>query len=286
MIQPFKQNTIYALVGASGTGKSYNAKFVAAQYGLRAIIDDGLLIQADKILAGHSAKNEKSFLAAVRVALFDDKEHRDDIARAIKRYRIRKILILGTSEKMVMRIAARLQLPPPTRIIHIEEMVSKEKIELALKSRQIEGKHVIPVSSNEVRKRYPKIFANGIRFTFHRLTPTQLLAKNNKVVEKSIVQPSFSIQSRRTISEAAIVRMAMLCVGSYDKTICVKKILIIADARGYKLTITMNILPDTQLPLTKRVDNLQKQIINNIESTSGIFIENVNIVIDKVIESR
>ena len=86
IIQPFKQNTIYALVGASGTGKSYNAKFVAAQYGLRAIIDDGLLIQADKILAGHSAKNEKSFLAAVRVALFDDKEHRDDIARAIKRY--------------------------------------------------------------------------------------------------------------------------------------------------------------------------------------------------------
>ena len=65
--------TVFALVGESGTGKSFRAKLLAQKYGIDIIIDDGLLIQDDKIIAGHSAKKEKTFLAAVKVALFDDK---------------------------------------------------------------------------------------------------------------------------------------------------------------------------------------------------------------------
>ena len=53
--------TVYALVGGSGTGKSYRAKLIAQKHGLEAIIDDGLLIRDDKILAGHSAKKEKTY---------------------------------------------------------------------------------------------------------------------------------------------------------------------------------------------------------------------------------
>lgn len=288
-IRSLKTDTIYALVGASGTGKSYNAKLVAERYKLNAIIDDGLLIQADKILAGHSAKSEQSFLGAVRVALFDDKEHRDEIARKIKRHRIRRILILGTSKKMVMRIAARLQLPPPSKIIYIEDISSKEMIELALKSRQIEGKHIIPVASTEVRKRYPKIFASGIRFTFHRLNPLRLLVRENKVVEKSIVQPEFSKKMRQHISEAAITHMTLASIREIDSAVCVKKIIIATDSRGYTLTITLDMPAASQyeasVPLTKRVDAMQKKIISDIENTSGIFIEDVHIIIDKVIES-
>ena len=77
--------TVYALVGESGTGKSFRAKLLAQKYNIDVIIDDGLLIQEDKILAGHSAKREKTFLAAVKVALFDDKEHRDEIARVLQK---------------------------------------------------------------------------------------------------------------------------------------------------------------------------------------------------------
>jgi len=47
---------IFALVGESGTGKSYKAILVAHKYNISYIIDDGLLIRKDKILAGHSAK--------------------------------------------------------------------------------------------------------------------------------------------------------------------------------------------------------------------------------------
>ena len=97
--QKFSPITVYALVGESGTGKSFRSKLLAAEHGISTIIDDGLLIQDEKIIAGHSAKREKTYIGAVRAALFDDKEHRDDIAKVLKKSRIKKILILRKKEK-------------------------------------------------------------------------------------------------------------------------------------------------------------------------------------------
>ena len=51
---------VFALVGESGTGKSFRAKLVAQKYGIDMIIDDGLLINGDAIIAGKSAKDRKS----------------------------------------------------------------------------------------------------------------------------------------------------------------------------------------------------------------------------------
>ena len=159
---------VYALVGESGTGKSFRSKLLAEEYGINAIIDDGLLIQDEKIVAGRSAKREKTYMGAVRAALFDDKEHRDEVARYLRKKTIKKILILGTSEKMVMKIALRLQLPQPQKIIHIEDISTQEEIEKAIKSRQIEGKHVIPVPSIEVKKSYSQIFTTSVHDIFNK----------------------------------------------------------------------------------------------------------------------
>ena len=46
---------VYALVGKSGTGKSFRAKLLAEKIGVPYIIDDGLLIDDTTILAGRSA---------------------------------------------------------------------------------------------------------------------------------------------------------------------------------------------------------------------------------------
>ena len=128
-LKSFNNITVFALVGPSGTGKSFRAKLLADKYSLEAIIDDGLLIQHDKILAGQSAKREKTYMGAVRVALFDDKGHRDQVAKVLQKMHIKKILILGTSEKMVQKIAMRLQLPAPSKIIKIEDIATKARID-------------------------------------------------------------------------------------------------------------------------------------------------------------
>ena len=94
----------------AGTGKSFRAKLIAEKYGIDYIIDDGLMIHGNSIVAGKSAKREKVYMSAVRTALFDDPLHRHEVIKAIHSRSIKKILLLGTSERMVARTAERLQL--------------------------------------------------------------------------------------------------------------------------------------------------------------------------------
>ena len=154
---------VYALVGRSGTGKSYHSKLVAAKYRIDLIIDDGLLIKGDKIIAGHSAKRDPNFISAVRTAVFDDDEHRDQVMNALLKEKYKKILIIGTSEKMIGKITSRLGLPPAEKIIHIEDIASPEEIETAMRIRFTEGKHVIPVPSIEITRSYPQIVYDSMK---------------------------------------------------------------------------------------------------------------------------
>jgi uncharacterized alkaline shock family protein YloU/adenylate kinase family enzyme len=277
----FKGVKVYALVGESGTGKSFRAKLVAQKYGIDLIIDDGLLIRDNRILAGHSAKKEKTFLAAVKVALFDDKAHRDEVARKLQTEKFKKILILGTSIKMVNKIAARLQLAQPSKIIKIEDIATQEEIEKAIRSRKIEGKHVIPVPSIEVKRNYPNIFYDAIRVFLKRgvLPP---VGASTKVHEKSVVRPEYSKRGKVVISEAALSQMVIHCVDEFNPHIRIKKIVVKEDGQGYRLVITIDVPYGTQL--SGNIHELQQYLIDTIERYTGILIEEVNIIIDKITE--
>jgi adenylate kinase family enzyme/uncharacterized alkaline shock family protein YloU len=276
-----KRIKVFALVGLSGTGKSFRARLVADKYGIEFIIDDGLLIRANRILAGHSAKKEKTFLAAVKVALFDEKSHRDEIARRLQSEKIKKILVLGTSEKMVSKIAARLQMPPPSKIIKIEDVASQEDIDKAIRTRRIEGKHVIPVPSIEIKRSYPNIFQNAIRIFLKRGSPAGI-GPTPKILEKSVVRPEYSKRGKVIISETALSQMVIHCVDEYNPNIRIKKILVRDREMGYSLVITIDVPYGIQLG--GNIHEMRNYIIDNIERYTGILIEEVNIVIDKIVQ--
>ena len=82
--------TVYALVGKSGTGKSFRAKLLAESLGIPYIIDDGLLIFEDTILAGRSAKQEKFYLSAIKTALFLNPQQLKDVTTIIKERKVKK----------------------------------------------------------------------------------------------------------------------------------------------------------------------------------------------------
>jgi len=276
-----KRIKVFALVGESGTGKSFRAKLVAQKYGIEHIIDDGLLIKENKILAGHSAKKEKTFLAAVKVALFDEKAHRDEVARKLQSEKIRKILVLGTSDKMVNKIAARLQMPLPRKIIKIEDIASQEEIDKAIRTRRIEGKHVIPVPSIEIKRSYPGIFHDAIRIFKKKITPAGI-GPTPSVHEKSVVRPEYSKRGKVIISEAALSQMVIHCVDEYNQNIRIKKIIVHDNEMGYSFAITIDVPYDIQLG--GNMHELQNYVIDNIERYTGILIEEVNIIIDKIIQ--
>jgi adenylate kinase family enzyme len=274
----FKRKKVFALVGESGTGKSFRAKLVSQKYGIDFIIDDGLLIRDNRILAGHSAKKEHSFLAAVKVALFDEKSHRDEVARRLQSEKYKRILLLGTSDKMVNKIAARLQLPPPSKIVRIEDIATQEEIEKAIRTRRIEGKHVIPVPSIEVKKSYSNIFFSAIQIFKRRITPASIPTLH----EKSVVRPEYSKRGKVIISEAALSQMVIHCVDEYNKDIKIKKILVKDADMGYRLVITIDVPYGIQLG--GNIHEMQQYVIDTIERYTGILIEEVNIIIDKITE--
>ena len=276
-----KRIKVFALIGESGTGKSFRAKLVAQKYGIEYIIDDGLLIKENRILAGHSAKKEKTFLAAVKVALFDEKPHRDEIARKLQSEKIRKILVLGTSEKMVNKIANRLQMPPPSKLIKIEDIATQEEIDKAIRTRRIEGKHVIPVPSIEIKRNYPNIFFDAIQIFKRRRTPAPIGATPT-VHEKSVVRPDYSRRGKVIISETALSQMVIHCVDEFNQNVRIKKMLVRDNEMGYSLAITIDVPYDIQLG--GNIHELQQYIIDNIERYTGILIEEVNIIIDKIIQ--
>jgi len=269
---------VLALVGESGTGKSFRAKLVTQKYRVDLIIDDGLLIRDNRILAGHSAKKEQSFLAAVKVALFDEKSHRDEVARRLQNEKYKRILVIGTSEKMVNKIAARLQLSPPSKIIKIEDISTQEEIDNAIRSRRIEGKHIIPVPSLEVKKSYSNIFFSAVQIFKRRVTPVAVPVLH----EKSVVRPVYSKRSKVIISETALSQLVIRSVIEYNKEIKIKKILVKETDMGYRLVITIDVPYGTQLG--GKIQEMQLYIINDIERYTGIFIVEVNIIIDKIIK--
>jgi len=294
----FKRKKILAFTGESGTGKSFHAKLVAHKYRIDFIIDDGLLIKENRIVAGHSAKTESTFLAAVKVALFDEKSHRDEVARKLQNENYKRILILGTSEKMIKKISMRLQLPYPSKIIKIEDIASQEEIDKAVRTRRIEGKHVIPVPSMEIKKNYPNIFYEAIRILKKNKAPGRIpsgqvsptdasqthagIGPVPTLHEKSVVRPEYSKHGRVGISEAALSHMVIHCVDEYNQNIKIKKIHVKNAEMGYQLVITIDVPSGFQLG--DNIHELQQHIIDNIERYTGILIEEVNIIIDKITE--
>ena len=187
---------VYAFVGPSGTGKSYRAQMVASERNISYIIDDGLLIKENQVIAGESAKKAPTKVGTVKHALFYEDEEKEVIIKALKKYKPESILLLGTSDGMVQKIAANLGLPEISETIYIKDVATEQEMKTARRIRVTEGKHVIPVPTFEIKK----------DFSGYLLDPLQIFKSKGKgqkpyVSEKSIIRPTFSYMGNFTISD-------------------------------------------------------------------------------------
>ena len=273
---------VYALIGKSGTGKSFRARLLAEKIGVPYIVDDGLLIHDTAILAGKSAKQEKNYISAIKTAIFTDPEHRRAVVKAIQEHKIKKILLIGTSKKMVERLAKALELPPIQEFIKIEDIASQKDIEDAIKSRFEEGKHVIPVPAIEVKRDYSQILSDTIRIFFKGSGDTKGV-KRSKFFEKSIVNPRYHEQETPgtvSISEAALTQMILHCIDEYNCEVIVKKVKVRTTRSGYGIDLFID--APFGRALTGDLYELRTYIIQNIRKYTGINLENLEISIDKV----
>lgn len=266
---------VFALVGKSGTGKSFRAQLLTDKYGIDLLIDDGLLIRDRKIVAGRSAKREKNYLSAVKTALFNDRRHRHEVLHALDTIKFKKVLILGTSERMVIKIAQVLHLPPIHKMVQIEDVATAEEISTAIHYRNVQGRHVIPVPSIEVKRTYPRIVVDSLKLLIKRGLG---LGRRDRLFEKTVVRPEFSRKGEVSISKAALSQMILHCVEEYGEGIHIKRLVISKDRDGYHIDLFLDVPFGIQLAGV--VHELQRYIVEQIERYTGIIIDELNITID------
>jgi adenylate kinase family enzyme len=268
---------VYALVGATGTGKSFRARLIMEKYDIPLMVDDGLLIKDQSVLAGKSAKREKNRITAVKRAILEDLDHARALREALAEEDFPAILLIGTSDRMVKVISERLHLHDPDQIIDINDVATQEEIAEALYSRRIEGKHVIPVPVIEVKNDPEHQILESIQF-FLKSHP--LFFWRDRKVEKTIVQAQYSRRGKLSLSDTALSQMAMHAVHEFDARVQIEKIKIESSDPYYEVIIRLSIPYGMSIPDT--LVRLHEYIITRIERYSGIHLRRLDLDVSTV----
>ncbi|MCI8617757.1 MAG: ATP-binding protein [Clostridia bacterium] len=266
---------VYAFVGPSGTGKSYRAQMVASEKNVNYIIDDGLLIKDNQVIAGESAKKAPTKIETVKHALFYKEEEKQEIIRALKKYKPESILILGTSDGMVQKIAANLELPEISDTTYISDVATQEEMQTARRIRVTEGKHVIPVPTFEIKK----------DFSGYILDPLQIFktkGRGNKpyISEKSIIRPTFSYLGNFTISDTVFRQILEYLVAKSDGIYKVQKIRV--DNLGEGAKIHMEVTVVYGFNLYQGIKEFKEKAKKEIEKLTAMNVEEFEVVVKNI----
>jgi len=271
---------VYALIGHSGTGKSHHAPVLSHQHQIDYIIDDGLLIKGNMIVAGRSAKRENTRFGAVKRALFNDAEHAQKVREALEEIWPERILILSTSRQMARVIAFRLGLPEPAHFISIEDVASPESIKTALKVREAENRHVIPLPTFAVKKDFPGYIIDPLRSFFSIPSASQ----HKVAVERSIVRPVFSSLGNFFISEHVVNDLVSHIAAQIPGVYKVSRTEIqIKNQKAYlhlELVLSLHQVP--QGNLIRLLQLVQQNIKEEIEFLTGFYLDRVDVTAKKL----
>jgi len=211
---------VIAFIGPSGSGKSTRAIQVARDNAIYYIIDDGLLINGSRIIAGTSAKKAKTKLDSVRQALFADKSRSAVMRRALAEHLPTTVMILGTSDGMLEKICANLWLSQPAMLIRIEDISTEDEMQQAKQTRQAEGLHTIPVPSMEIKHEFSGYFSDPLNRIRRRLDKERGVPTVAPEIERTMVRPTFSSLGSYSISDEALLDLVRIILrkipGVYD----------------------------------------------------------------------
>jgi len=267
--------TTFAFIGAAGTGKSQRAQMVASIFDADYIIDDGLVIYKGSIVCGKSAKSERNQVSAIRRALFEFDDHKNDVISFFKKESPCSVMVIATSESMAERILKRLNLPDPTRIIRIEEIATPEEIQKARRERFSKGQHVIPVSHLLVRKNFAGKLVGQLRVFWK--------TKDNREGERTIVRPPFSFYGEVHIEPQAIGQLVSFIATRTSQVAKVNDVNISSgddESLSISVKITVSTGDKTFLSLASLI---RERIAVSVRYFTGIDVKNVDIIITEVL---
>lgn len=271
---------VIALVGPSGSGKSHRALLVAHEYNIDIIIDDGLAIKGSQILAGISAKKQPTKVGAIKTALFSSQEHADDVKSIICKEKAKKILILGTSNEMVYRIAIRLNLPAPEAIVYIRDIATEKEIEQAYNRRKKHGTHVVPAPTLAVKPRFSGLMIQPFKVLFSNSLKDNVSSKPIHL-EQTVVRPTFNYLGKFYIKDPALKDIIKYSVKKSGFYVRLTKIDIETRAEGIIIGIEL-IVKYGVYSIPMAIKKMQGIISSDVEYMTAINVLSINVLVKSV----
>ena len=268
---------VIAFFGPPVTGKSDRALVVAYENKASCIIDDGILIYHSRIVAGKSAKREESRLKAVRRAIFWDAEQREEVRQALEKINPKRVLILGTSDRMVETICKALGLPKPSKYIRIQDVARPDEMLKAKEARNKEGKHVIPVPTMELKPYFKGYLIDPLRFFRNRKKEMPKRFSENE--ERSVVRPVFSYYGKLSFSDRVIESLVYYAVRDMKKIriTYVRSEKSTGQMNGLILFIDVSVKPGTPQEIKKIIHTMRDRIQREIEHTTGMSLDTIKV---------
>ena len=268
---------VISFFGPPGTGKSDRALVVAYENKASCIIDDGILIYHSRIVAGKSAKREESRLKAVRRAIFWDAEQREEVRQALEKINPKRVLILGTSDRMVETICKALGLPKPSKYIRIQDVARPDEMLKAKEARNKEGKHVIPVPTMELKPYFKGYLIDPLRFFRNRKKEMPKRFSENE--ERSVVRPVFSYYGKLSFSDRVIESLVYYAVRDMKKIriTYVRSEKSTGQMNGLILFIDVSVKPGTPQEIKKIIHTMRDRIQREIEHTTGMSLDTIKV---------
>ena len=210
--------------------------------------------------------------------MFSNEEQKKEIKKVLKKHKPESILILGTSDEMVKKIAENLELPPISKTIYITEVATEEEMQMARKIRVTQGKHVIPVPTFAIKK----------DFSGYLLDPLQIFKSTGKgkapyISEKSIIRPTFSYMGNFEISDI-VFKQIIECVAIKVEGVYKVPRIIIKKHEGYNdgMFIYIETIIEYGYNINETMQRLRSLIIKEIENLTAMNVLNMDIIVKGV----
>ena len=283
---------VIAFVGGSGTGKSHRALVLAHENRVECIIDDGILIHDNKIVAGFSAKKESSRLKAVRRAIFQDPVQVKEVRSQLDAINPNRLMIIGTSDNMVKKITKALGIQEPDRYIRIEDVATPKEIEKAQYARLKEGKHIIPVPTMELKPHFKGYLIDPIKTIWRRRTlrkqdPDKIGQIGSEGFERSVVRPAFSYYGRLTFDDDVIIKLIRNGLKKVPGVDASSDIAFKKSSKGQNgLILDMSVVIEQGHPVKPMMQQVQKSVRNELEYITGMSVERMSIKVKNIVETK
>ena len=203
--------------------------------------------------------------------------HASEVRHAIAASQPRRILLLGTSENMVQKIAKALKIGPVSKIIRIEDIASKKDMEIAQYHRLRRGEHIIPVPTIELKPHFSGYLIDPIKSFFKTSS-----SKRRRLGERSIVRPVFSYYGKLVIDDSVIKSIVHIVAEKLQEvyrvgSTHVKHLFNGDDDLG--IMVSIEIVFAYGHTIAEAMERLRKEVQAEIERMTGMVVHEINILV-------